>query len=143
MYTRQERRYPINKQVRRSRVGSAPIGVLLSKISEDSIKRAFKGKVPLSLSYTTEDLKELRTIIKGIDPFSVDVCSRSVLRNVYRATEKSDPHEAFQRMHYDRWGEATKQAYDLMYGTSLEDLPLHINKNLTSFIVKWRLQINK
>ena len=123
---------------------SAPIGVLLKDKTRERLTKTLKKQVPLSLGYTKEDFKELRTLLEALDWRSIeDTRKLTVLRNIWKATEEDTPQAAFQFMHSKKWGKVSKHAYEVMYCTTLEELPLKINEPLTYLLVKWRLSINK
>lgn len=136
----------MGKRNNHSSAASAPIGVLLSKRSEDSIKKGLGRRAPLAIRYTKDDLKLLLEILNGVSGEEIlknDRTFMTILINLHKAIENNSPHEAFEFMHSKKWGKASKLAYYIMYETTLEQVPLHLNEEYTNRIARWRLLINK
>jgi hypothetical protein len=123
---------------------SAPLGVLLDNEATKSLKKMLGHRSPLSFQYTIEELNLLLEMLDEIEgELLKDRTFTTILINLNKAIRENTPMEAYLFMHGKRYGRASKLAYDIMYDTVLEQVPLHVNKEYIDLIAKWRLKINK
>ena len=118
----------------------------MDKDVEHPIKEASKRRGPAYFRYTKENLTLLLEMVDNISGDNIIKNGRTystILVNLTKAIYDHSAHEAFEFLYGKKWGKATKYAYNLMYETPLEEVPLYLNKPYTTVIAKWRLLINK
>lgn len=141
----------MNKKKRKPKVHSATVFAML----KDNEIESLKDKSKTILSYTEEDMYELRSTVESITErvklsqssdslFSVHYLdlNNAVKECITPGRSAKDIHERFYKIKSRT--PTYNKVYKLIYEESLENMPLYLNKiPFLKAIVKWRLSIRK
>ena len=123
---------------------SEPMKVLISKESEDVLRKKFYDNLPQTLRYTMPDLQALNLLftvsdeIKDVDELDLAMFVRN--NTLYYADNE---RECFNRFYNKRNTRRYGRIFTLMYELPIEKVPLYINDPLLALVAKWRLDLNK